>query len=147
MNRFPESVLSVLKTAETFELFSLDPERDGGDESSHRIEDWHVLGATCIDDLDTREAVVSQLAEGAAQARGMAMCFIPRHAVRAISLVGTVELVICFQCSSVHYFLDGEFTGELPISEKPHQLLDQILLHANIPLPRPAHETRPGDAA
>jgi hypothetical protein len=49
----------------------------------------------------------------------------------------TVDLLICFQCSNVHVYLNGESEDGVGILRQPQALLDEKLKDAKIPLADP----------
>jgi hypothetical protein len=60
----------------------------------------------------------------------------PRHAIHATTYADkTVDVLICFQCSRVEFYLDGQMQNpDLPTSGSPEPILDKILTDANVPL-------------
>jgi tetratricopeptide (TPR) repeat protein len=97
---------------------------------------WHVLGRLVVADTATREQVVTALAKGIKESAGTFWdCFMPRHAVRAISSEGRVlDLVICFVCASIRVFEDRARTEIVTVTSSPERVLDTVLSTAGIQL-------------
>jgi hypothetical protein len=64
----------------------------------------------------------------------MALCFRPRHGVRAKSGGRAVELVICFECSWVKVYVDGKEVRDEATNVAPQKYLDELLTTAKVPL-------------
>src|SRR5262249_50651629 len=107
-NRIPEAGDRLLDKAETFELYSLDPDRKG---KAAPVKDgfhgWKVLGKTEVKGKADRKRLNDALRLGVEDNFGMvAACFIPRHGIRLKGGGRTVDLVICFQCFSAQVFVN-----------------------------------------
>lgn len=108
-NKLPADVQAILNKADTFELYSLDPERSRNkkDAGGADFRGWTILGKTAVKDAETRKRLVTALYDGIAKSDGSgARCFDPRHGIRASAEGKSVDLVICFECSWVYVFLD-----------------------------------------
>jgi hypothetical protein len=62
-----------------------------------------------------------------------ALCFRPRHGIRAIAETNTIDLLICFECSSIMEFKNGE-EGSSPLNPEPKDLFNRTLSEAGVPL-------------
>jgi hypothetical protein len=143
-NRIPEAVQRLLDKADTFELYSLDPDRkidkDGkvvpvGDD----FHGWQVLGKTEVKGEAKRKQLTDALRLGAEDNFGMAAaCFIPRHGIRLKDSGKTVDLVICFQCLQVQVFADGKQQKGFLITGDPQKEFDATLQAVGVKLPKPA---------
>lgn len=97
----PSSQTEVLDQATTFEILRIDPDADpsttGGADS---FAGHKVLAKSAVTDPAARrrirEIVDSGLKAGGTQAK----CFNPRHAIHAVSKQRTVDVIICFECST-----------------------------------------------
>jgi hypothetical protein len=143
-NRIPEAVERLFDMSETFELYSLDPERktdkDGKVvEAKASFHGWQVLGKTEVKAEAARKRLAEALRLGAEDNFGMAAaCFIPRHGLRLKDEGKTVDLVICFQCLQVQVFVDGERKEGFLTSGEPQNEFDATLKAAGVKLPKPA---------
>ena len=64
-----------------------------------------------------------------------ARCFIPHHGIRAVAGEKTLDLVICFTCSYLDMYVNGERFGErLVIAKDPFPAYDKALADAQVPL-------------
>jgi hypothetical protein len=62
-------------------------------------------------------------------------CFRPHHVVRAVRGEKSVELALCFQCTNVGIWQDGEKRSDLiPISLAAEPVLNELLKKAGVPL-------------
>src|SRR5437667_296107 len=90
----PAKVKAALKKADSWELYSLDPEQRK-EPPKVAFHDWRVLGKTTVTDADTRKRLVAALEKGAKENDGtVAACFNPRHGIRIKSGDNTIDLVI-----------------------------------------------------
>jgi hypothetical protein len=143
-NRIPDAVERLLDKADTFELYSLDPER-GTDKDGKVVpvkdgfHGWKVLGESEVKDEAERKRLADALRLGAEDNFGMAAaCFIPRHGIRLKGGGKTVDLVICFECLQVQVFVDGERTKGFLTTGEPQREFDATLKAAGVKLPKPA---------
>jgi hypothetical protein len=116
--RLPESVEAALAEAE-IELLSLRPvaSADGAPNSFHG---WSILGRTTLGGSSLGREVIASVRQGVAASDGsVALCFEPRHGIRARSSTGTVDLVICFACMRMEAYLNDK---SLEDGGGPHRL-------------------------
>ncbi len=127
--------------AGSFELYSLEPLKDGGPGLTYdpkgpgeRLHGWPVLGKTTVSDRPTRRAIVDALSEALGKGKS-ATCFYPRHAIRRVSDGKTTDLVICFECGNVSVYTDGKRTGDgETIKGSAQPAFDEALRKAGVPL-------------
>lgn len=137
----------ILLAADEIELLSLDPSakhpllsneenRRKAKEAKQKIRDWPVLGSTKISDKAVQKKLVEELEKSIAACTPlhMALCFQPRHALRAMAGGKTVELLICFECWRVHPYHDGMPTGGVATNDSPKVLFNDLLKAAKVPL-------------
>ena len=97
---FPERAATLLQNADTLLVLSLNPARGAIDPKG--FHGWPVLGEALIGDADRKlfiEAVITGIVPPGPE---VTVCEItPRHGIRASSKMGTVDFVICFECSEV----------------------------------------------
>src|SRR5262245_8032731 len=106
--QLPKSAGSILKKADRFELYSLDPNATKL-KPGQSFHGWKGLGKTLIKGKKVQEKIMSALARGIAEQRGaIADCFKPRHGIRAVRKKEKVDLVICFECFQVLVLGDKE---------------------------------------
>jgi hypothetical protein len=142
-NRIPEVVEHLFDKAETFELYSLDPDQRSKDGKPVAPKDgfhgWRVLGKTTVKEPAERKRLADALRLGAEDNYGVAAaCFIPRHGIRLKGDDKTVDLVICFQCLQVEVYVDGKREKGFLTSGDPQPTFDAVLKAAGIQLAKPA---------
>jgi hypothetical protein len=140
-SKLPAAAKSILEKADQIELLSIDPGHSERDEPPPKgdYHGWKVLGKTTIQDPDIRKSVISAVERGLAEEGDPKKCFDPRHAIHASHKEKTVDILICFHCSQVQVYLDGNSEGPfLGTSSSPEAVLDKVLTQANVPLaPKP----------
>jgi hypothetical protein len=141
MGSLPRRTVSLLRTADVLQVFSLDPGREVAGSSS--FHGWAVLGTVTIVDRD-RKSLIDSIVDGVAPPGWrQASCFDPRHGVRAISKNGTVDLVICFECSRIEVFYSGGGKDELIPKYSLYKHLSETLTKAGIPIAATMSEQMP----
>jgi hypothetical protein len=135
-------IKEVLVNAKEIELFSLDPAVKA-EEARTKFQGWAVLGSTTVTEKDARAKLVQEIETGIAESRygEMAFCFRPRHGVRAKFGEAMVDLVICFECSWVQVYVNGQGVRSEATKETPQKYLDELLTAAKVRLaPKPAKD-------
>ena len=101
---------------------------------------WLVLGKTLVASAEIRQSLLTALKEGLAASEGdYAMCFDPRHAIRATAENGeAADVVICFECDQVEVYLgpNSEPDQHLLTTASPEPEFDKVLREAGVPLAR-----------
>lgn len=98
--RLPAAAEDVLRAASELEVFALDPTpMDDGAGSGQSLHGFQILGSARITDSRQRDELVGLILRGIRKSDGsVALCFNPRHGLRAVHEGRTLELVICFEC-------------------------------------------------
>ncbi len=137
----------VLEGATEWELFALDPYVDVKKEKvdpKDTFRKWKVLGKTPVKG-DTRKSLLAVLDKGIAEEderlrkereKGLLSetgCFQPRHGIRAKVGEQSVEVLICFECRPVYFYL-GERRGQSITNESPQNAFDKVLKDAGVSL-------------
>ena len=131
-NRIPPDTEAALIHAETYELLSLDPDREP---QADRFHGWHVLGRIAIGDNATRTKLNAALLVGVKQNKGIvAGCFRPRHGIHVTHKGKVHDVVMCFECLSASVYVDGQRSGSFLVSESPQPVFDEVLQAAGVPL-------------
>jgi hypothetical protein len=138
-NFIPPELHAALRTAEQFELLSLDPDRQEV-EPSEAFHGWKVLGTTTVTEAAVREELIAALENGVRNAFVPAECFIPRHGIRLTSGGVTTDFVICFQCAQVQAFVADKPAQGFLTTGSPQAVFDNVLKAAKVPLPAAADE-------
>lgn len=137
-NVIPAEVKQVLENADRFVLLSLSPTpiffaEASGFPPESIFHHQRILGQTEINTPAFRAELLEALYEGIADSDGQTKdCFIPRHGIRATAGDRTVDLVLCFECLSVHiYNPDVRYARTTRSAQK---MFDEALKRANLPL-------------
>ena len=115
-------------------LFSLDPDAQHAVHVSRQFRDYLILGETVVGSAASRQALAATLKRTVtAWDGGYAMCFHPRHGLRAVHGGNTFEFVICFECGRLYLYpnADDRLSSELEGKAGP---FDELLVAAGIPL-------------
>lgn len=133
-NPLPSMAGRALENPSDFELLSIDPDRNNKVKGAG-FRDWAILGKTQIDDRRTREKLVSAFEDGVGKSDGsVALCFNPRHGMRFVHNGSTYEFLICFECSQVQWYIDGERQEDILIADSPKPVFDSVLKRFDLPL-------------
>ncbi len=130
---FPGKTSAIFENASQITLYSLE-----GSSLEHRISatsrpgQFHghpILGQTVLSGAD-KERVVPAIYGGFAERRIFrAACFVPHHGLRAVQGKQSVDLVICFGCTTLVTFSAGQ-QGSAPITHAPEKYLNRLLRDA-----------------
>jgi hypothetical protein len=132
----PQNVQTMLENADTFTLFSLNPDPDIRHQAKEDFQDYEILGQLNIPSRATRTKLIDALNEGIAASDQTAnMCFNPRHGIRAKKGNETVELLICFECRQIE-ITSPWVTNTLLTTPDPWPTFNKVLKTAGIPLPK-----------
>ena len=132
--RLPADGTQILEKADSIELYSLDPDKKARKPGTG-FRDWQVLGQTTLSGED-KKAIVKALQKGIADSDGsVAACFNPRHGIEATYDGKKVELVICFECSSISGWNDGTRFSVLTTGG-PAKEFNRVLEAKGVPLPK-----------
>lgn len=150
----PAPVKEIWDAAETWTLYSLAPEQKVPAPDAARgkkrttkkttkkrdveapFHGFVVLGKTSLKkDAEGVGALKDALYAAIEKSGKPARCFIPHHGIRAVSGEKTLDLVICFTCSYLDLYVNGERFGErLVIAKDPFPAYDKALEGAQVPL-------------
>lgn len=130
-SKLTDAQRDILKNAESFELLALDPGYDTRKSDRHDDEyfrDFLILGSQLLEKKQEQYDVLSALYQGITENDGIAaMCFDPRHGVRAKKGDATVDLVICFECLQIYVYNTAGERTMVTTSESPRAMLTKIL--------------------
>jgi hypothetical protein len=97
---------------------------------------YRILGQTEIRNEDVREHIRAIFDDGIASKGFTAVCFSPRHGIRAVKNGQTLDILICFQCAQQEIFLNNKEVSGSHFGSIHQPELDAILSEANVPLAR-----------
>jgi hypothetical protein len=134
-HQIPPTVKAILQNAESLEVLSLEPTTPT-EPPEDAFHGWKVLGRKTLDQSEQRKKLIAVFSQGVSEYTGGGFrCFIPRHGLRVKHKDQVADLVICFECSHVRAYVDGESEKSFLISDSPADLFNEILRTAGVPLP------------
>jgi hypothetical protein len=127
-NKLPADALDILTKADSFEVFSLDPNVLEKDRAKKGLEYYNPIGqGKAVKDVPVRKKLIDSLSKGMEGKIEEAKCFNPRHAIRATHDGKTVELVICFECQHLYLYGPGDKGPvNLRVSNMPLETFDHV---------------------
>lgn len=135
--------------SESLTLYSIDgndrvkpdnPQDTDDTKSREVFHEFPVLGKLEITDHDQRIQIMKSLQSAMDRSDGtMAKCFWPRHGIRVVDKVQTVDYVICFECMQLEIHRDGKETRKAVVRD-PQDEWNQILAKAGVKLPPAADD-------
>jgi hypothetical protein len=128
--------MAILDNAASYELLSLDPCESNEHPESMPIYlrmAW-VLGKITVKDDVTKKKLNDALRRVDSPPGAPVSCFNPRHAIRTKKDGRTYDVVICFECNSVKFYIDERYAGEFQPPSEAQPLLNEVLTSAGIPL-------------
>jgi hypothetical protein len=139
----PDQARAILEKAEQMEPLSLHPDRPQ-EKPEGDFHGWKVLGETVVKDAETRKKLVAASARGVQENGGkVALCFNPRHGIRATHDGKTADFVICFECFHGHTYVGDNLPRGFLTTGSPEKEFDKVLTDAKDP---PGREARKGGA-
>ena len=67
-------------------------------------------------------------------------CFAPRHALRITSKGHKYDLLLCYECSGLEIFRDGEAIPSVSLGASgTPEVLDTLMTQEHIPISKPVH--------
>jgi hypothetical protein len=100
--------MRIAMQSPSVELYSLDPARRDDPESGSWLG-FGLLGRVRLDG-EAAQRATSELLRAVDDSDGtVAMCFEPRHALRAQSGGHVYDFLLCYECLSMNVFVDGRF--------------------------------------
>jgi hypothetical protein len=134
-NDVPPATLAALQSAETCELYSIDPNDTRVSDAAPQFQGYEILGHTTITDPATRTKLIDALRAAARKNSGMAAaCFNPRHAIRVTRAGVSTDFVICFECMQVAIYTGPARTASFLVTGSSQPTFDAVLKSANVPL-------------
>ena len=143
----PAELENLLTNADTFTLFSINPDNYFYHKSTNTFQGYVILGQLDVKSVETRTKLIADLDDGIRQvakseAGGLYIstgCFNPRHGIRAKKGDNSVELLICFECGQIEiHSNDGKswhFSIPAGVGPKPADVFNNVLKDADVPLP------------
>ena len=135
-NSLSGAAWQALRDGADFELVSLDP-IPPEEKSPDMLYEWKVLGRAKVTSAEVREKLIGALEKSIAEpdSLGPAGCFMPRHAISVTYDGHKYDVLVCFQCSWIYWYVDGKKQNPgLVIGSSQHATFDQAFKGAGLPL-------------
>lgn len=101
--------LEGLNRTDQFEIYELEPS-DADYSGKSGFHGFTILKRANVDDSGAQRAIAEIVNRGVRMGGQQARCFNPRHGIHATGSGRTVDLVICYQCSSIIVHENGQST-------------------------------------
>jgi hypothetical protein len=133
----PPGVEERLMAVDSLEVLSIDPS-DWDQHDPKHFRRYGVLGSVQVTDPAQRDTIVRELFRNFHTETkfrvGAPYCFVPRVGLRATDAQGTIDLVICYECSQMLSYTGAEHTSHLMIHGFGRKELRETLMRARIEL-------------
>jgi hypothetical protein len=107
----PTPVVGVLESADSYEIYRLEPNGAEAPKAGEEVFHNHViLGRAEVKDKQLQTKITDIVNKGVGQGGTQAKCFNPRHGIHAVRGTSTVDLVICYECSTVEVGDNGRWS-------------------------------------
>jgi len=129
LKRRNAQVQAFLEGAERVELLRLNPRKvEGPEKPLQSFHGYEVLAHARVEGADKRKELARSLGKSFHwnEAR-QALCFNPRHGLKAHCQKRTLELVICFECGRIDVYEAGKGTGSITLLAKRSPIIDELL--------------------
>ena len=121
--QFRRRMLRFLREAECFELVFV-----FGDSNSISLADCQIDTRVEIQNFGERREIIGALMKSLRQGEDIMRCFAPHHAIRASNETQTLEILICFKCTTLHaLFIGEEQCFVAPFSKSALSLFNRFL--------------------
>src|SRR5262249_9144066 len=125
-----EKLVALLKTAESMEVFRLDHkgvnEADKG--KKEVFHGYEILVRAKVEKAEQRAEGAIALGKALHWAEDLkALCFRPRHGLRAVQGKQTVDLVICFECNRMKVYQSEEGAGDWVVIDTEWEPAEKLL--------------------
>lgn len=123
----PDGLFASLADAEAGEIFALHPypwqleqeqrereeaEAPTSEDANEDLHGYRILGRAQLASASDRNHLLALIEKGIEDSDGtVAACFNPRHGIRIVKGGVVTELVICFECLSLHVYKGGVQSG------------------------------------
>jgi hypothetical protein len=126
------AIAKELEQADRIEVFWLDSSGlPKGSKEERAFHGYKILSDVPVEAGERRKEVASFLGRALHWNHfRMALCFNPRHGVRAVIGKRTLEFLICFECWRVSVFGGERHSGSFALSVPAENLIEQVLYDA-----------------
>jgi hypothetical protein len=140
----PMELQNFLKNAETFTLFSIEPNPDFEHKSTNTFQGHAILGRLNFQTASNRAKLIAALDDGIGEEEksippgvGVPLpdCFNPRHGIRATKGDETIEFLICFECAQIQVSSNKGKSWFFMTAKKPAGVFNSVLRRVHVPLP------------
>jgi len=132
----PDGADRALRESPQLTLFSLDPGDDKGGPGP-RLQGSRILGETLLSPEDRRRVTEALRHDISHWNYDMALCFYPRHAIRATNNGTNYDFLICYECSNLEVFDPSHNYPTVIGITGSGKVFNEVLRAANIPISTP----------
>lgn len=127
---------TAFSSADSITVFGLEPEYQDSEPTEGLFHHYPILKQVTVAQADSREMMNLFWSDYDPDAP-QALCFSPRHGLRTEWQSDTYDLNICYQCASVHAYLNDNRVGQWTWAAKSVDKLNQALQQTPSPIPAP----------
>src|SRR5262249_544091 len=100
--------------------------------AANLFHEYDVLHRVRVAEAKQRKELAASLSKGFHwNSLRRALCFNPRHGLKASCGKRTLDLLICFECSRIQVYQDNEPAGTITVVAKSCPVIDRILSTSN----------------
>jgi hypothetical protein len=138
---FPKNTRDIFEHSDKLILLSLEGHKRYGTHllSMPNFHDFAILGQTEIKDKSAQQRIRAIYDDGIIDKGFSAVCFNPRHGLRAVKNGQVLDIVICFQCAQQEMYLNNKNVAGSHFGSTHQPELDAILSNANVTLASSVH--------
>lgn len=130
--QFPSAAIEALKNDPNAVIYSLRPNHDR-DLSKVGLSEQAIIGQAVVSSSKERLMLAEDISASTRGAWDAAICFLPRHAIRASGPKGTFHILLCYECGRAEVYSPDGSRREIYINGKG-EVLNQYLTSRGIPL-------------
>jgi hypothetical protein len=132
---FPEELWELIENADYLTLYLLYPEFSAAYEGKQTFHGYPVLRQVELDEEESLTKVVEVLRKGIYGKSNPKRCWVPHHGIRTVAGSKSVDLVMCFVCEVMQYFVSPRSKKFVwgQVGKLPKKVLNGILRKTGIP--------------
>lgn len=112
-----KEVRALLRDSDQMEIYALRSEGEPSEPGETPYLESAIVQRADVPDPDQRQRILDVVASGLKSSNEAMACFNPHHGIHMVRHDRTIDLVICFECESVHVYIDGKQAHVVPIKQ------------------------------